>query len=141
MLCACEASVVATINAERMRKEREENIQKFKQQTIDFCENVIGEQIADVCLRGGNCARIIFSAIEMNHSIEMKTCRMGIVQEKTTYANGKHSYTADKSNPEINLDLVIEYLQAHCYKTSTYPEWYKEWGYGDRKGTELWIEW
>lgn len=141
MICAGEASIISTVRAEEQAKEREQKIKTFQQRSINFCEKVIGEKIAEACVAGKKYVRIFFGAKECGEELYIKGHRMGIVTEKTTYANGKPSRTSDRRNPVIDLDIICQYLEQHCYKTSRIPEWYKEWGLGDRKGIELWIEW
>ena len=141
MICALEASIISTVKAEEKEEQRKKQLEEFKQANVNFCETVIADKILKASNNGYKSVDIVFCAESTNYTYNLKTCRMGIVQEKTTYANGKHSYTGDHRNPEVNLTMIIDYLKSHCYQVSTSNYPYKEWGWGERYGKELTIRW
>lgn len=142
MMCANEATVISTISAEEKRLERERRKKEFQKASIIFCEEVIGKKIADECKQGYNYLTIVFGAQEWDQNTGLYGYRMGIVKDGDyKYANGKASKTSDKSNPLVDLDIICQYLEQHCYKVTRYKEYYKEWCCGEREGVELRIDW
>ena len=141
MICALEASIISTVKAEEKEEQRKIQFEKFKQTNINFCETVIADKILKASNEGRKSVDLVFCAESTNFAFNLKTCHMGLIKEKTTYANGKHSYTGDHKNPEVNLPMIMEYLKSHCYQLSTCNYPYKEWGWGERYGTELTIRW
>jgi hypothetical protein len=132
MNCAIEILAIDTVAKVEKEAKMIAAKEKRREATINFCETVINDALVEKAKRG---LAYLGVRIEFGYITDLDGYRAisPLVRDKYTYANGKESYRV-KGAVSLDLDIMKEYLENHCYKMTSNTMYYNTYGYGQSTG-------
>jgi hypothetical protein len=127
---------VVRMNAVMEQQEQAKKIRlKIKENSIAFCENVIGPALEKKA-KAGETVRWN-KDFKCNNGDWKKYYAEPLKADGYRYANGKLSYNGN--GEQYDLEVIKEYLEKHCYKVSFSSHSYMTYGWGERVGVTMWV--
>ena len=132
MNCAIEIVAIDTIAKAEKEAKALAAKEKRREATINFCETTINDALVAKAKEG---LSVLGVRIEFGYVTDLDGYKTisPLVRDRYTYSNGRKSYHAT-AGTYLDLDIMKEYLEKHCYKVSSYNTDYYTYGCGRKFG-------